>query len=125
MNRQAIAKKWLEKAKTDLVFVKHSFEFGSLDWSQFAAQQAAEKALKSVCIAKGIELIKTHDLQLLARKVGAPKEIVQQSSLLNSFYTISRYPDVEENLDADSMRQAAVDAIKASEEVIAWCSKKT
>lgn len=124
MNPQSIAKKWLEKAKTDFVFAKHALEFGSLDWAQLAAQQAAEKALKAVCIIKGIGLIKTHDLQLLARKIGAPKEVIQQSSLLNSFYTISRYPDVEENLDADDMRQATIDAIKAAEEVIAWCNKQ-
>lgn len=114
-----IAGKWLEKARADFVFAKHSLEFGSLDWAQLAAQQAAEKALKAVCIIKGVGLIKTHDLQLLSRKVNAPKEIIQQSSMLNSFYTISRYPDVDENMDKTTMLQAANDAITAAEEVVA------
>ena len=124
MDSKNVAKTWLEKAQTDFAFAKHAFEFGSLDWAQLAAQQSAEKALKAVCIGKGIGLIKTHDLQLLARKIGAPKEIIQQSSILNSFYTVSRYPDAGESMDADTMQQATIDAIKAAGEVLKWCKQK-
>ncbi|HLD59250.1 MAG TPA: HEPN domain-containing protein [archaeon] len=119
------AKKWLEKAITDFAYAKHSLEFGSLDWAQLAAQQAAEKALKAVCIEKGVGLIKTHDLQLLARKVNAPKEIIGQSSLLNSFYTISRYPDLGTDLDEKTLKEATEDAIIAAEKVVGWCRKQT
>lgn len=121
---QKIAIKWLTKAQSDFTFAKHAFEVGSFDWAQLAAQQSAEKALKAICILKDIGLIKTHDLQLLARKLNATKEVIEQSSLLNSFYTISRYPDVDENLNENAMLQATKDAIKAAEEVLEWCKKQ-
>lgn len=117
------ALKWLEKAESDLKHAEFSLKNKSFDWAQLASQQAAEKALKAVCIYKGIGLIKVHDITLLARKVNAPTELLEKCGLLNPFYTSARYPDVEELLD-DLMECAAKDALNAAEEVISWCKKQ-
>src|SRR3989338_4667768 len=91
--------KWLEKAESDLKHAKLSFANEDYDWAEFASQQAAEKALKSVLIAINFGLIKVHDLTLMARKVKAPNSIVEKCGLLNSFYIISRYPESEALLE--------------------------
>lgn len=118
------AKKWLEKAENDLRHAEHSMEFGDLDWAQLACQQAAEKALKAVCIKTGLGLIKTHELASLARKLGAPKKIIEQCALLNSFYTAPRYPDFDDLTDESTMQSATQDAVSAAREVLTWSKTK-
>jgi len=118
------AKKWLSKAGTDFIHAEQSLELGSLDWAQLAAQQSAEKALKSVLILKGLGLVKIHDLQMLARKVDAPKEIIEHAGTLNSFYTLSRYPDIDEDMTEERMLGATKDAIESAKAVIEWCKQQ-
>lgn len=110
-------KKWIEKAESDLKHAKVSLESRDFDWAQLASQQAAEKALKAVCIHKGVGLIKMHELTILARKVRAPSEILEKCALLNPFYTFSRYPDIK-GINSEKLNKiAANDAIKAAETV--------
>ena len=116
--------KWIKKAQKDLKHAEFSLKNNDFDWSQLASQQAAEKALKAVCIHKEIGLIKVHDLTILARKINAPMKILEKCGLLNPFYTSSRYPDVEELMDDKSEEIAAKDAIKAAEKVLRWCKKQ-
>lgn len=118
------AKKWLQKAGTDFVHAEQSLGLGSLDWAQLAAQQSAEKALKAILINKGFGLVKIHDLQILARKVDAPKEIINHASTLNSFYSLSRYPDVDEDMTEEKMLKATLDAIESAKAVIEWCKQQ-
>ena len=42
------AEDWLRQAKRDLEHARHALEDGDYEWSCFAAQQAAEKAVKAV-----------------------------------------------------------------------------
>ena len=118
------ALRWLNKAESDLKHAKYSLENNDFDWAELASQQSAEKALKAVCIYKGLGLIKAHDLTILARKVNAPMEILEKSALLNPFYSSSRYPDVEELMGDKLNEVAAKDAIKSAEEVVRWCKKQ-
>lgn len=118
------ALKWLNKAGSDLGHAKYSLKNNDFDWVELASQQAAEKALKAVCIYKGIGLIKTHDLTLLARKTGAPREVLEECGLLNAFYTGSRYPDEREQMDNELKEIAARDAIKSAERVVKWCKNQ-
>ncbi|MEI7961293.1 MAG: HEPN domain-containing protein [archaeon] len=119
-----VAKLWLQKAGTDFVHAQQSLELASLDWAQLAAQQSAEKALKAVLILRGFGLIKIHDLQMLARNADAPKEIITHASTLNSFYTISRYPDVDLDMTEEQMLKATQDAIESAKAVIEWCKRQ-
>ena len=116
-------KKWIKKAKSDLKHAKSSLKNKDFDWAQVASQQAAEKALKAVCIHKGIGLIKVHELTILARKINAPNRIIEKCALLNPFYTASRYPDVKEKTNKKLEETAAKDAIKAAEEIVKWCKE--
>jgi len=118
-------KKWAGKAKSDLKHAKSSLKNKDFDWAQVASQQAAEKALKAVCLHKEVGLIKVHDLTILARKVSAPNEILEKCGLLNPFYTASRYPDVEEETNKKLEKTAAKDAIKAAGKVVKWCKEQT
>ncbi len=122
MNEEASL--WMSKAESDLRHARNALEDRDYEWSQLASQQAAEKALKAVCIAKGIGLIRTHDLTILARKLKAPKGIIEKSALLNPFYTSSRYPDEMNVMDEELNRTAAHDAISAAEEVVSWSRKQ-
>lgn len=117
-------KKWIGKAKSDLKHAKSSLRNKEFDWAQVASQQAAEKALKAVCLHKEVRLIKVHDLTILARKVNAPNDILENCGLLNPFYTASRYPDVQEETNKKLERTAAKDAIKAAEKVVRWCKEQ-
>jgi HEPN domain-containing protein len=89
-----------------------------------ASQQAAEKALKAVCIIKGKGLLRVHELTMLARKSGAPKEVIEKCGLLNPFYTAARYPDSEEITDEESRESATKDAYESAVEVLEWCRKQ-
>jgi len=121
---QQEVKKWIGKAKSDLKHAKSSLRNREFDWAQLASQQAAEKALKAVCLHKEVRLIKVYDLTILARKVNAPNDILENCSLLNPFYTASRYPDVEEETNKNLEQTAAKDAIKAAEKVVRWCREQ-
>ena len=118
------AKIWIEKAKSDLKHAISSLKNKDFDWAQLASQQSAEKALKAVCLHKRVGLIKVHDLTILARKVNAPENILENCSLLNPFYTASRYPDVQEETNKELDETAAKDAVKADRRVLAWCKKQ-
>lgn len=116
--------KWLGKAESDLKHAQHSLEWSDFDWVELASQQAAEKALKAVCILHGIGLLKVHDMTLLARKANAPLEILEKCGLLNPFYTASRYPDMEDIMDETLKADSARDALSAAGKVVAWCKKQ-
>jgi Uncharacterized conserved protein related to C-terminal domain of eukaryotic chaperone, SACSIN len=67
--RRALARRWLSKARTDLALATVVLEKGpDMDpWvGCFHAQQAAEKALKAVLVARGVEPPHIHDLGALA-----------------------------------------------------------
>lgn len=118
------AKKWFDKAKSDLHHAYSSITLNDFDWAQTAAQQSAEKALKAVCISKEFGLIKIHELSVLARKLNAPKEILQRTGMLSSFYSASRYPDAQELFNSDLNRKAAQDAVESAEFILKWCEKQ-
>lgn len=67
--RRAFVRRWLAKARTDLTLASVVLEQGpEMDpWvCCFHAQQAAEKALKAVLVARGEEPPRIHDLGALA-----------------------------------------------------------
>jgi len=67
--RRALVRRWLSKARTDLTLASIVLEKGpDMDpWvCCFHAQQAAEKALEAVMVARGAEPPHIHDLGALA-----------------------------------------------------------
>ncbi len=86
-------KEWLKKAKEDLKAAGNSLKSKDYGWSCFQSQQAVEKALKALYIKKYKRLLKVHDLVLLAKKIDAPKEIINYCNKINPSYIDTRYLD--------------------------------
>jgi len=88
----------------------------------FHAQQAVEKALKAVLIAKGIPAPKTHNirtlLDLLPPDIILPKE-VEDAASLTDYAVIIRYPGDFESVDEEEYKQA----VQLAETVVLWAER--
>ncbi|MCK4997864.1 HEPN domain-containing protein [Candidatus Pacearchaeota archaeon] len=112
---------WIKKAESDLRKAKILFKASEYDGTLFYSQQTAEKALKAVHINIGLGLIKSHELGSLSRRVKAPKNIQEKGILLNPYESFSRYPDKDDGMFD---KGNSVDALKYSQEVLAWCKRR-
>ncbi len=108
--------KWLERAKLDLQTARYLLEGEYYLDAVFHAQQSVEKALKALYLKKFNELVKTHELVFLAKKVDAPNEILELCEALNPFFVQTRYPDYEEEITAEEAEKIIKDATM----VIKW-----
>jgi len=91
----------------------------------FESQQAAEKALKAVCVFYKIEFPKTHSLvtltALLEQSGVKLSPQVSEADALTSYAVQARYPDWDEAVTEDEYERAlaiAGDVITWAEEVI-------
>ena len=105
---------WLRRARSDLALAKVALPAGVLyEDLCFHAQQAAEKAIKSVYRSAGREFRYTHDLDELLdglQRNGVPiPEAVQEAATLTEFAWQARYPGPAEPVsDADYQRAVTV-----------------
>ncbi|WP_343869506.1 HEPN domain-containing protein [Caenispirillum bisanense] len=88
---------WLRQARHDLDHAAVACGHAAWDWAAYAAQQAAEKALKALVLAAGERPEFTHDLLVLARQARALGLLDAGADLgdlgeLTAFNTLSRYP---------------------------------
>jgi len=90
------ARDWLNQAIRDLEQAEDSRQAGRHEWACFAAQQAAEKAVKALHLQLGQEAW-GHVVAMLLRElpepVSVPSELVEKGRVLDNFYIPSRYPD--------------------------------
>ena len=96
--RHQLAKKWLERAESNLKRAEQPPIPGTAfeDYC-FDAQQAAEKALKSIFVHEGITFPFTHDLEdlvsLFRRSINLPvPEFRNEIAFLSDFAATTRYP---------------------------------
>ncbi|HNQ26208.1 MAG TPA: HEPN domain-containing protein [Methanoregulaceae archaeon] len=91
------ATRWLRQAECDLAAAHVSMQGASYEWACFQAQQAAEKAVKSLLYAAGYRKILTHsvyELLLESQKRGdCMPSLEQEAKLLDNVYITSRYPN--------------------------------
>lgn len=113
-------KNWWKQAEEDLDTAKYNLDGNKLKAGAFYAQQAVEKALKSLILKEKKYLVKAHDLVQLARLVNAPGNILSLCAMINPAYTATRYPDVEGTFQ----KKEVEDILNASEEVLAWVKHK-
>ena len=89
--------RWFKQAEKDLKAAKNSLQSADYEWACFQAQQAAEKALKSILYAKGFRKILTHSVFELIKEVsryeGGFKEFKHGAKVLDSAYIPTRYPN--------------------------------
>lgn len=110
------AGKWLRSAESELETAKYLRQGHFSADSVFHSQQAAEKALKALQIMKTGRFDKVHDLLVLAEMVKAPDEITEICIALTPYYTIARYPDVEEHIEEET----AMKMVEGSKKVVRW-----
>lgn len=113
---------WLARAKSNLKIA----ELGSsepgvfLEDLCFDAQQAAEKALKAVCVHHNLDFPKTHSLVLLmdileSASLQIPPE-VKAADGLTSYAVQARYPDWGEEVTEEEYRRA----LELAGRVVSW-----
>jgi len=87
---------WLKQAKRDLAHAWHSLEAKDYEWACFAAQQAAEKALKALYQSLGAEARGHSVYGLLERlpphRKPAP-DLKTAAKELDRHYIPARYPN--------------------------------
>lgn len=91
-------KDWLRLAESDLRLAQIASrdEMVSPEMACFHAQQAAEKAIKAVLLAKRVEFPLSHDIEQLVRlaEVGGLElpDVVREADALTPYAVEARYP---------------------------------
>jgi len=113
---------WLTESKADLQHAESSLQIGDYNWACFAAQQAAEKALKALIMHTLGEYPRGHDLIKLYRKVKNYTDLkLNESALarLSAYYTLARYPNAGlEKPSEEITREQAEEAIAIARGVV-------
>lgn len=112
--------RWMEQAEKDAEDAKDVFEIKKYNNSSFLCQQASEKSLKALLLEKEQKLIKTHDLVLLAKRLGAPENIIKICRELTPVYVETRYPDAGRT---EYTKEETEEDIRTMEEILKWVKK--
>jgi len=90
------AQDWFRQAEQDLEQSKDSRQAGRHEWACFAAQQAAEKAVKALHLHAGQEAwghVIAKLLRELPEIVHVSDELIDRGRVLDNFYIPARYPN--------------------------------
>ena len=114
---------WLRYARSDLELAGiNRPEEVLFEELCFHAQQAAEKALKAVLIAKSISPPKTHNIRMLLDIISqvtiAPRE-VEDAAALTDYAVTTRYPGDFEPVGEEEYREA----LKMAKTVVIWAEE--
>jgi HEPN domain-containing protein len=104
---------WVEKANQDFKTVEILLQSneGPPGIICFHCQQTAEKLLKAFLVGKSIEFPRSHDLLLLIERYILPvdksfQNVIPAATELTGFATSTRYPDMDDQLDINTAREA-------------------
>ncbi len=120
------ANEWLQRAKSNMARAKAGRVSPDILYEDlcYDAQQAVEKAFKSVCIICEIVFPKTHDIayliELLEKGGVEVPENLQNAKLLTGYAVETRYPGDYEPVDEEDLRKA----IEIAKEVLKWVKKE-
>ncbi len=87
---------WFRQAQRDLEQARLSMQAGHHEWACFAAQQAAEKAVKALHLALGQDVwghVIAKLLQALPESISVPPELIEKARVLDGYYIPPRYPN--------------------------------
>lgn len=116
---------WLLYAKSNLQLAEKGGRLKGVRFEDlcFNAQQAAEKALKAVCLAYELEFPKTHSIVRLldileTGNIDIP-QTVKDADVLTQFAVETRYPTWVEEVT----RKEYKDAVAIAARVVSWAEK--
>jgi len=119
-------KDWIAQAEDDLEHAKKSLKMQDYNWSCFASQQAAEKALKSLYDFLGgegwghtvVKLLK----ELPQDKISVKKRLLEKAVYLDKLYILTRYPNgFDSGVPKDYFTQKeAKEAIGNAEDILSF-----
>ena len=118
---------WMRQAERDLTHAEHALEDRDFEWSCFAAQQAAEKAVKALFQKRGAEAwghSVTHLLTILPEGDRPSEDLVNRGRELDKHYIPARYPNgFESGAPADYFTEAeARRAIENGRLILDFCA---
>lgn len=83
---------WFAQAERDLEQARESQQSGRHEWACFAAQQAAEKAVKALHLSLGQEAWGHVIARMLAELPDSlPAELADKAKILDNFYVATRH----------------------------------
>ena len=120
---------WIRQSDRDLGHARHALEDGDYEWSCFAAQQAAEKALKALYHSLGGESFGHSVLRMLKelpKEVRPDKGLFKKAADLDKFYIPTRYPNgFDWGAPMDYFeKEDAIKAIEDAQDVITYAKSK-
>lgn len=115
--------RWMDRARSDLALARSRPEGVHLADLCFHAQQAAEKAIKALLLARDVEFPYVHDLVFLLSLLDdagtvAP-EPVSSARELTRYASATRYPGLQDRVSD----QQYADALKIAEAVVSWAEE--
>jgi HEPN domain-containing protein len=117
---------WMKQAVRDLKTAEEMAKSESFEWSCFAAQQAAEMAIKAVfqklnAAAWGHSVLDL--LKVLSKKTTVSEDLLNCARTLDRYYLPTRYPNSFESGSPYEYftRKDAEDALVYSRRIIEFC----
>lgn len=89
-------KRWIDFANNDLDTASYLYQGKKYEECAFFCQQSVEKFLKAMLIQRKRDIIKTHDLLVLAEILDLPINLRENCKELTLIYIFVRYPDTAE-----------------------------
>jgi len=122
-------KDWFRQAEKDFQHAKRAADGADFEWACFAAQQAAEKAVKSLYQSIHIDAI-GHSISRMLRdlppSLKPSQDVVERAKELDKHYIPSRYPNFHpEGAPLDYYTEPeARRAVEGAEKIIEFCRSK-
>ena len=116
---------WLSRARGNLTLAEKGGRLKGILFEDlcFNAQQAAEKALKAVCLANSLDFPRTHSLvhlmDILDKSGVDIPQNVRDADILTQYAVQSRYPGIVEDITRDEYREA----LNLAAQVVFWAEK--
>ena len=119
-------KEWLDQAKADMKTAKDNITLKNYYASVMFSQQAAEKGLKALYIARKQRLPpKTHDLVELCRLTKSSETITRTAGRLTIVYLPSHYPGVAPVIPVKFYGlEKAQTHLAEAQEILSWAQKQ-
>lgn len=83
---------WLRQATNDVAFARAALNDSFFSQVCFLAQQAAEKAIKSMYLLRGKAFPFSHSLTELCQGLRINGRLLQAAAVLDQYYVTGRYP---------------------------------